>query len=351
LPETGTSPRPAARVTAVDVARFAGVSQTTVSHVLTGGRPVAESTRVRVLDAISTLGYRPNQLARALRSQTTKDIAFVVPNVANVAYPISIRGAAAVLRPTGHAITVYDSDDHVPTQALIHQIADRMPTGVVFLGLRPSARERETLDALRVPYVIGGVAVGAGSEGADRADVVFTDQEAAVRAVTGRLAAAVDGPVVFLGGDAHDEGADARERGYRAGMADAGREVAVADVALVPYSLDGGRDGMQRLLADGIRPAVVVAGSDMIGIGALLVARENGIDVPGELRIVGFDNIESTTVTVPTLSSIETHLADQGAQCAELLLERIAETYTGAPRVREVATTLVQRASTGVLAG
>lgn len=347
MPHSEASRRSASRVTAVDVARHAGVSQTTVSHVLTGGRPVAESTRARVLDAISTLGYRPNQVARALRSQTTKDIAFVVPPDRGAPYPIAIRGAAAVLAREGYAITVYDSDDAAPTQALIHRIADRMPTGVVFLGLRPNEREMETLDALRVPYVIGGVATGAG--GSDRADVVFADEESAVREATGRLLEVSSGPVVFVGSDAGDESAQARERGFRAAVAAADRAAEASEVRFVPASLDGGRAAMDGLRADGIRPAGIVAGADLIGIGALLAAREHGVDVPGELRIVGFGNIDACEVVRPALSSVETHPVDQGAQCAEFLLERVDERYTGDARIRDVATTLVRRGSTGDL--
>lgn len=349
MPHSEASRRSASRVTAVDVARYAGVSQTTVSHVLTGGRPVAESTRARVLDAISTLGYRPNQVARALRSQTTKDIAFVVPPDADAPYPIAIRGAAAVLAREGYAVTVYDSDGAAPTQALIHRIADRMPTGVVFLGLRPNEREMETLDALRVPYVIGGVATGAGASGSDRADVVFADEESAVREATRRLLEVASGPVVFVGSDAGDESAQARERGFRAAVAAADRAAEASEVRLVPASLDGGRAAMDELRADGIRPAGIVAGADLIGIGALLAAREHGVDVPGELRIVGFGDIDACEIVRPALSSIETHPVDQGAQCAEFLLERIDERYTGDARVKDVATTLVLRGSTGDL--
>ena len=335
--------QPKERVTLADVAARAGISETTASHVLTGKRYVAAATKARVMLAVRELGYRPNLVARSLRVRSTQTIAFIVNDIGNVSLTTSIRGSASLLRQRGFAIDMVDSPEEGLSTAVVQQVLDRIPTGIIFFGEMPSRRVSEQIESAGVPFVVGGL----GEPHPETCDVVYTDQEAAVRAVTALLAASVPRRrICFFGGDADDEGARARLAGFHSGMRLADRVVEEGDVLFVPYSIDGGMAAMERI--DDV-PAAIVAGSDQIAQGALIVARERGIRVPEQLRVVGFDNIESCRVTTPPLSSIDVGLVSQGLVCAELLLDRIEGRYVGPGRVIAHDTTFVERGSTGEL--
>jgi LacI family transcriptional regulator len=328
------------RVTLADVAAKAGVSETTASHALTGRRHVAVATKARVQLAAKELNYRPNQVARSLRVKSTSTVAFIVNDIGNVSLTTSIRGASALFRQRGYAIDMVDSPEDGPTLEIVQQVLDRQPTGVVLFGEEPSKRAGDRLYAFGVPFVVGGL----GAPHSGPCDVVYTDQQEAVDRVTRRLALGVEGRVCFLGGDVDDEGARARLNGFLAGMSAVGRQAEHDDVRLVPYSIDGGARAMAELIDD--PPALIVAGSDQIAQGAMITASRAGIRIPEDLRIVGFDNIESCRVTTPPLSSIDVGLVGQGILCAQLLLDRIEGEFSGPPRVIRVDAEFIEREST-----
>lgn len=334
------SPRRPERVTLADVAAKAGVSETTASNALTGRRHVAPATRASILLAVRELGYRPNRVARALRQRTTSTVAIVVNDIGNVSFTTSIRGASAVLRSRGYAIDMVDSPDEGPSLDIVQQVVDRLPTGAIFFGEEPARRAVDLLEANGVPFVVGGL----GSAHHSGWDVVFSDQQAAVKDATATLAAREAGRVCFFGGNAGDEGARARLNGFLLGMAEVGRTPEPDDIVLVPYSLAGGRAAMAAVLDR--PPSLVVGGSDQIALGAMLVARAAGIRMPGDMRVVGFDNIDSCEVSVPSLSSIDVQLEQQGLVCAELLLDRIDESYSGPGRAVPQSASFIARDST-----
>lgn len=332
---------PAARATLADVAARAGVSESTASNALSGRRYVAPGTIARVTAIAREIGYRPNHLAQSLRARTSRTVAFIVNDIGNVSFTTSIRAASALLRERTFAIDMVDSPEAGPTLEIVQQVLDRVPDGVIFFGEEPTAEAIEALGSNGVPYAVGGLGAPHDSAG----DVVYTDQAATVREVTTALASGVRGRICFVGGDKADEGARARLAGFTMAMEDMGRPVGPADIALVPYSIDGGIEAMRMISAE--VPELVIAGSDQIAQGAMIEARAAGIDIPGHLRIVGFDNIESCRVTSPPLSSIDVRLEHQGLLCAEMLLDRIEGRYDDEARVIRVEPQFVKRESTG----
>lgn len=329
-----------ARATLADVASRAGVSETTASNALSGRRYVAPKTKALVAAIAREIGYRPNQIARSLRARSTRTVAFIVNDIGNVSFTTSIRAASALLRDRSFAIDMVDSPQAGPTLEIVQQVLDRVPDGVIFFGEEPVSEAAEALTNYGVPYAIGGLGASHTNFGGD---VVFTDQSEIVRQVTSALMVGVDGRICFVGGDTGDEGARTRLEGYTRALKAAGREALSTDTFLVPYSIDGGIAAMKGLLND--VPELIVAGSDQIAQGVMLAAREAGITIPDDLRIVGFDNIESCRVTTPPLSSIDVRLEHQGLLCAQMVLDRIEGGYTGEPRTVQVTPIFVERGS------
>jgi len=329
------------RPTLKDVAERAGVSETTASHVLTGRRYVAERTQELVLQVMKDLRYRPNQLARSLRAQSTRTVAFIVQDIGNVSATISIRAASTYLRERGFTINMVDSPDEGFSASLLQTVLDQLPTGVIFFGHDPEPAAARVLKQHDVPFVVGGL--GAAHQ-ADW-DIVFTDQRKIMRELTSLGLSRTTGRVCFFGGDSRDEGANTRFQGFLDATQQAGRNVTADDVHLVPYTIQGGRTAMALEVEN--PPQLVVCGSDQIAIGAILTARKAGINLPEQMIICGFDNNDACEIITPTLTSVEVHLAAQGLLCAEILMSRLEdrESTLAQPIRHEVHPTIVSRDS------
>lgn len=331
------------RVTVDDVAAHAGVSQSTVSQVLSGSRPVAEATRSRVLASVEALGYRPNRLARALRQQRSHTVAIVVPNITHVVYPMVARGVGEVVRPLGYQVALFDTDGTRSTETqVLKSIAERMSDGAVLFGypLRPS--DARILSDLGIDIVNGGL----NDEVPQQWDTVRVAQADALRDATQLLAAERHGPVGYIGGPPGHGTSPVREKGFRAGMAALGREVDPAlVVAATAYSASAGREAMAAVLATGTVPGLVVCANDLLAIGAMAEARSRGFRIPEDIAFSGYDNSDASEIAVPPLTTIDAFAFEQGRACARLLLERVTQAYTGPARHLTLSTELVRRES------
>jgi len=339
----GPSPDVRNRVTVNDVAEHAGVSQSTVSQVLGGSRPVADATRARVLQSIDELGYRPNQLARALRNQRSQTVAIVVPNIRHELYPAVARGVSDVLRPLGYQVALYDTDrvKAIETQ-VVRSIAERVTDGAVIFGYPLARSDARILTSLGIAVVNGGL-----DDDVPRPwDSVRVAQPGAVQAIVEEFGAKYGGPVAYVGGPADHPTAPVREAGFRAGMAALGL---VVDERLVTscrhYSWDDALTQFTRLIEAGGRPRLVVCANDLLAIGAMLAARKVGWRVPDDIAVCGYDNIVAAEMSVPPLTTVETFPFEQGHSCARLLLDRMLNGYTGPPRSLTLSTEIVRRAS------
>jgi LacI family transcriptional regulator len=328
------------RVTVADVAAHAGVSQATVSQVLGGSRPVAQETRSKVLASIAELGFRPNQLARALRHQRSHTVAIVVPNITHVVYPMVARGVSEVLRPLGYQVALYDTDGDPDTETqVLKTIADRMVDGAVLFGYEVNARDTEALTSVGIHIVNGGLDDALNREW----DTVRVDQFAAFKSLT-ELAIGRCGPTIaYIGGPADEGSSRPREAGFRAGMASAGLTVDESYVTSSPYSWQGGRDALHEIFATGRRPRAVVCGNDMIAIGAMTAARDLGLDIPAGGALSRKENNHTALMSIPPLSTVEAYPFEQGRACARLLLERMSGEYDGPARHQTLSAELILR--------
>lgn len=326
-----------------DVASDAGVSETTVSHVLSGRRPVAVATQERVRTSIRRLNYRPNELARALRTQRSHTVAFVVPNIAHVLYPVVARGVGDILRPLGFHVAIYETDDNPGLAAEVIQSAtDRGIDGAILFGFALDVEGAAVLNDHHIPYVNGGL----NDDDEPDWDTVRSDQFGGMYKATSRALSLTSETIGFIGGTAGLGPADIRERGFRAAMTAGGRVVDERVVGRTDYSYVGGREAFARMVGPGNIPRAVVCANDLIAIGAMACAHDQGFSIPEDIAFSGYDNIEACTMVVPTLTSVETHLQEQGRACAELLIERIAGEYRDPARHRTLPTDVVDRDST-----
>jgi len=300
------------RVTSVDVARRAGVSQSTVSLVFSGkghGR-VSEATQERVRRSARELGYRPNVAAQALRLGSSRAVALLVPDVTNPFFGRVLRGAQRAAQAAGYTVALVDTGN------------DRTWEAQSFEALRAGPVDGYLLFEVSAPEALGPDqhAVLIETEAPGHASVRFDAEGGAADAFehllelghtrVGHLAADFDAPTFHL-----------RDVARRRVLADAGLDPDALPRAATAIGIDEARDAAGPLLED--RPTAVFCDDDVIAAGLYLAARERGLRIPEDLSVVGFDNMDFARVLAPPLTTVALDAERLGAIAFELLDARM----------------------------
>ncbi|MBN1427070.1 MAG: LacI family DNA-binding transcriptional regulator [Anaerolineae bacterium] len=330
--------------TGKDVARIAGVSQSTVSRVLneTGIELISEETIKRVRAAATKMGYVPNPFARALRGKETQLIGLVVremadPFFASLISEISIQashlGYRVVLAPA-HS----DPDEALKaTTTLYTQHTD----GVIFLGdLRDDEPAiRKILQEHRAVVTM--------CRGSKLQDVltINTDSRRGIHLLLDHLTGLGHRRFAFLDGgwlgDIHE-----RRSTFVDYLRDAEPAILQARVESANNDAEGGYRAMKSLLESSHHPTAVLASDDIMAIGAIKAVFDSGLDVPADVSITGFDDIELARYLHPALTTVEQPVRDMSAQALQLLLDAV-KGEVPETRVMQVEPKLVVRESTG----
>jgi LacI family transcriptional regulator len=332
---------PAKPIGIADVATHAQVSVTTVSHVLSANRPVAPATRDRVLAAIEELGYRPNQMARSLRTSRTNTVALVIPDITNPFYPELARGAQDALRPDGLHVLVCNTDANRQEElAFLRDVVAHQVDGVVMAPFRLTEKDFTSVVPASLPVVLLSPTFSP-----PLGDIVRSDDTRGMHAATKLLIDQGRQRIAFLAGTEGLGPTQRRAEGYQQALVEAGRTVDPAYVVASDFTREGGARGMRQLLALGELPDAVVCVNDLVAIGALAAAVEQGLRVPEQLAVTGFDDIEAASLVAPSLTTVRNPARELGFTCGRLLSERITGAYTGPLREVIVGTELVRRSS------
>jgi DNA-binding LacI/PurR family transcriptional regulator len=310
-----------------DVADLAGVSVKTVSNVVNGYQFVTPSTRVRVQQAIETLGYRPNLGARNLRGGRTGLIAFAVPELG---IPYFAELAGLVIKAAeryGWTVLIEQTEGRADREGTIARgIRPHLVDGAIVsaLTLDPAAAEAA---GRSLPLVLLGERV----QGAP-VDHVAIDNVAAARAATEHLIGRGRHRIAAIG-DQPDQStgtAALRRTGYLAALRDAGLPDRVVPAA--QYHPDEGRAAMARLLTEPRPPDAVFCFNDLLAIGALRAAHDRGLRVPEDVAVVGFDDIEEGAYATPSLTTVAPDKAAIADRAVTLIRERLDADTPSAPR-------------------
>jgi LacI family transcriptional regulator len=326
------------RNTIAEVAELAQVSPTTVSHVLSGNRPVADATRDRVRQAIDQLGYRPSGLARGLRLQRSETIALIVPDIANPFYPMVARGIDDELGSAYLAFLCNTDGERDQELRFAADIRDRQVDGLI---LAPFGVTDDDVDAI----IDGGLpVVTIGRRLLDpRLDAVYTDDEHGGFEATCHLLARGHTRIGLISGLAGAAGE--RVVGYRRALTDAGIAVEPALQVIGDWHRDGGAAAMRVLLDLDPPPTAVFAENDLMAIGALDAAGARAHGGPATVAVVGYDDIDAAQMATPALTTVINPAYEAGRQAARLLRDRMTGGYTGPGRVVGLRSALVIRDS------
>ena len=326
-------------MTIAKVAAEAGVGVGTVSRVLNGSPSVSEDTRRRVLDAIATLDYQPNAVARALSTGRTYAVGVVAPFFTSPSVIARLRGVSRTLAAAGYQLILLDVERAEQAREFFRSVAVRgRIDGVLSISLSPTDREVRRLKAENVPIVL-----------LDRAHpslpAITIDDIEGGRMATEHLLALGHRRIAFLGDEeanlfGFDSSASRRE-GFEAAMAAAGAPIEPAWTLRGPHGRDHAREAATWLLAQDPRPTAVFATSDVQAIGVLEAAQAADVPVPEQLSVIGFDNVEAAGYT--GLTTVAQPLEEIGALGAELLLRTLSG---DAVESRRMPLAIVERGST-----
>lgn len=329
------------RATIEDVAAAAGVSATTVSHVFSGKRPVKDATRFKVQRIAQRLGYRPNVIATSLRVNRTGTAMIVIPDITNPYYPALARGVQDVLRSGGYHALLCNTDAHPDEEmAFLDDARSGRVDGVIFVGFHVGLAELEPLAQSGVAVVY----VGYGTTEAP-VDTVRSDDQAASRQATAYLLRSAPGRVALINGNPGAPVARTRGAGFVEAYHELGLEVPDGYVTDTAFTRRGGAEGMRSLLDLEMRPSAVVCANDLIALGAIDAARDAGVNLPNELAIMGFDDIDAADIVTPRLTTVRNNVDEIGRECGRLLLDRMTGEYSGAPRQVVVPHEIILRES------
>jgi LacI family transcriptional regulator len=342
--------------TMADVARSAGVSVATVSHVLNGTRPVLPHTRQAVLDAIDTLGYTPNTLARSLVTSRTRSIGLAVSAISNPYFTEILQGVEAAALEAGYSLLVADPhDDPGHERTVVQLLHERRVDGMI---VTPSAHPHDLvgylgrhavptvfLDRVIDPGVLDGTVAG-GGVGAPWWDQVCAESaEPTARLVT-HLAGLGHRRIGLVAGLPGLSTTSERVAGYRDGLTAAG--LAHDERLLVSGNSEsaGAEQATAALVALPDPPTALVTANNAMTIGALRALRRHGLSVPDDIALCCFDDFAWADLFSPRLTAIAQPSRELGAQAVQVLLDRLGEPRRPSRTVR-LPCAFVHRTSCG----
>jgi LacI family transcriptional regulator len=302
-----------------DVAALAGVHPATASRALNPDTRAMTSadTAERVLSAARQLGYRPNAVARSLRTARSSSVGVVVPDLTNPLFPPIVRGIEATLAPHGYALLIVNTDnDLAHEQQLVDSLRDRSIDGLILATARLSHPLLETLAGGDLPVVL----VNRRQEGLPLPSVI-PDDAAGIALAVGHLAGLGHRRIAHLAGPQDTSTGVTRLRAFRAAAVERG--IGVPDGLIRPcaaWSEAEGARALGELLDSGLPFSAVIAGNDMLAMGCYDVLGERGISCPDEISVVGFNDVPFVDKLRPALTTVRIPQHDLGAEAARLLL-------------------------------
>lgn len=310
--------------TIYDVAKRAGVAPSTVSRVFNKNASISEKTVARVMQAATELEYDPNPLASALASSRTLMVGLVISDIQN---PFSSTLARGVQDSLGREryITIIVNTDGDPDKELgvLREIYRRGVDGLIITPpQRGNVAEHNRYIIDRARKGLSVVTVGNWLKDPKVDYVTSRAQDGAIAAVD-HLVSLGHEKIAFIGGHYTRGIAVGRWLGYQEALIKHDLPLLLEWMVEADVSINGGEDAMVRLLALANRPTAVLTVNDLVALGAISTCRAQGLHVPDDMSIVGFDDIPFAAVTVPPLTTVAQPAYELGFRAAELLLRRM----------------------------
>lgn len=329
------------KVTSLQVAELAGVSQSAVSRVFTPGSSVSRKTAEKVRAAAEKLGYRPNVLARSLKSGKSRIIGLVVAYLENYFYPDVVERISAELQHAGYHVLVFlGRNTALDTDRVVHELMDYQVDGIVLASVTMSSHLAEKCLSIGVPVVLF-------NRGQDdsRMSSVTTDNHAGGYALADFLVSLGHERIAYVAGFEGAMTQRDREAGFRAGLAAAGQQLYARAVGNFVYA--EAQAAARELFATSRRPDAVFVANDHMAFAVMDVLRfELGLRVPEDVSVVGFDDVPPAAWPAYSLTTWRQNTERMVGETVQMILAAPTGEAPAAPRRVVLDGSLVIRGST-----
>jgi LacI family transcriptional regulator len=326
--------------TIYDVARAAGVSTSTVSHVLNSTRYVSEETKQRVHRAMEDLRYRPNNLARGLVRQETRTLALIVADNGNPFFAELARAIEDYGFEAGYNVILCNSDRSTSKElAYLDMLISKRVDGIVYTTM--STQQDQLL-----PLVDNNIPLVTFEREYEQVDAILLDNVKSGFEATRHLIDLGHRRIACICGPDAKTRSHARIRGYEQALLQAGIDLDPELIQPGDWTIQSGLLRAQQLFDLPTPPTAIFALNDLMAIGALTFLRERGVAIPEEVSVIGLDNIAFSEFSCPPLTTIATPIAEVGQRLCQLLLDRINGRLPPESQRFTVQGTIVTRRST-----
>ncbi len=342
----GPTPRitPLPRASLKIIARQLKISPSTVSRALSDHPDVSEETKQRVRRTAQKLEYIPDPIARSLKTQETKTIGVIVPQIRNFFFSAVISGIESHLRKQGYTLVVCQSDELEEREALsVKTLVSHRVAGIL-VSLSQMTKSLSHFDIATQR----GIPVVFFDRTPDAPDVsrVVVDDEAGARSLVEHMITQGYKRIAHIGGPSYLAIAALRLRGFRAALVAHGIDPDCAVTFFRGLNEEDGVIGMQRLLDIDPRPDAVFCVTDPVAIGAFTVLKARALRIPADIALGGFANNPITALLDPPLTTVEQHPGLMGERAASILLQHIRHEGSPSPVTEILHNTLIIRSST-----
>ena len=334
------------RVTLRDIASLTGFSINTVSRALNNKEEVNTDTRTKILAAAAQFGYRPNRLAKGLRSNKTGTIGIVVADVANPFFSALVKGIARAARELDYSIILQDSDEnYAAEEEAIQVLLAEQVDGIL---ITPVQSEQETIERLikaHFPFVL----VGRYFHDLDTNYVVPDDYQGGFIA-TDHLLQQGHRRIAMVNGPLHISSARERFQGFSDALAKYDVPIDRSLVSTGALTVEEGLDLARSILKRVPRPSAIVCYSDFVAFGVMQAIREIGLSIPEDIAVVGFDDARMASCLQVPLTTIQSPKEELGRQAMQLLVHRLEKDHhDGETDQRKLDVTLIPRESSNII--
>lgn len=303
-----------------DVAREAGVSIATVSRVLNDIDVVNEETKKKVLEAIKKLEYRPNIVARSLKTQKTRTVGILIPDISSQFYPEIVRGAEDVANIYGYNVMLCNSDFDIDKEKeYLRVLKEKMVDGVLYMS---SSLEKDILNLIN-ELDVKTVLVETDDKEANLPSVTIDNVKATYEATKYLIDKDIK-DIAFVGVSNEDNNAwKKRFTGYKNALEENNIEFKKELTYFHNLKVETGYNGIIEILNRGLKPQAVVCATDEIAIGVINALRDKGMKVPEDVSVIGFNDIELARAFYPKLTTISQPMYDMGSVSMRMLIKLI----------------------------
>ena len=325
-----------------DIAELARVSTATVSRVMNHHPQIADETRSRVLQAMEQVGYEPSRVARRMRMKTTNIVGLILSDIANPFFASVVRGIEDLAYANGYSLLLCNSNEELAREELyVRVLLAEKVAGVIVSPTHESSPACKTLVDSGIPVVA-----------MDRylchldVDTVVVDNVHGSYEAVSHLIALGHQRIALIGGPTAVTTGRERQEGYEKALKDHGITVDESLIKVGTFRQDSGYQKACELLEMDTPPTAIFAANNLMTLGALNAIHEKGLSIPGNISIVGFDDMPWASSLNPPLTAVAQPAYELGQAAGELLLARIAEPERPARQIR-LETHLVIRESCG----